>query len=144
MLWSIFYVPYYVPVLNGKITTAWHIWNVERERLRYVNNRPEHQRAKEYFSLIEKVSPKHIGLIIGLDTWEYPLWNFLKSNDSLKNVKVEHVKLDSIPSDIDLLYFKANDDLLYFDKNRTKEEIGELNIYKRDSLNYWERIYPIE
>lgn len=118
-------------------------WRLDRENLRFVNYSPEFEKSKTYYSIIEKESPKHIGIILDPYSWEYQLWQFVKSKPNLHETKISHIKLDSIPDDVDLLYCKDNLGLLDFDTTLIEADIQVLKLYQRDENNgNWVRIYP--
>jgi hypothetical protein len=88
-----------------QITSQKTIWNSSREEILFNNRNQEY--FKNYKGACETVAQtgvQNIGLIIGGDSWEYPLWQYFRKNDSNKNITIQHVKDNSIDRDVEALF----------------------------------------
>jgi hypothetical protein len=125
----------YIPKLtNNKL-----IWNTSRNEL--IFNGRNNTYMKNYLAacdIISKEQPDKIGIIIGGDSWEYPLWYYIKHNT--KNMpNITHQNVADIDENVDVLFVLERNDIAF---------IGNVQgirspypyILKRNSLG-WDIIY---
>ncbi|VAX35701.1 FIG00556318: hypothetical protein [hydrothermal vent metagenome] len=71
-----------------------NIFNTDRNE-QYFAKRPSlkdpYVQASKY---IKSISPNSIGLFLGQDSWEYPLWVLLKNSDK-KDFRIEHINVNN-------------------------------------------------
>jgi hypothetical protein len=92
-------------LLIPPITSQKTIWNSNREDVLF-NNRSQDY-FKNYKGACETVAQtgvQNIGLIIGGDSWEYPLWRYLRKNVGNKKMAIKHIKDNSIDQDVEVLF----------------------------------------
>jgi hypothetical protein len=84
------------------ITSNNTIWNTSRDELIF-NNRHYDGSYIKACDIILKAEIKNLGVIIGGNDWEYPLWRYLRRN-SINQIKIMHVKEDSVDDEIEALF----------------------------------------
>lgn len=93
-------------LISSKMNTnKMNIWSNSREEL-YFSNRPHmYKKYKEAVNLLKYNNSKNIGLVIGSDSWEYPLWKMLRQENSNPPI-IKHICINSttIPKNIDAIF----------------------------------------
>lgn len=77
---------------NLSLTNQQNIFNAPREALYFVNSRPELYAS--YQQLVKQIKESkcvEIGLKIGFDDWEYPLWRMLQNQDV--TCRIRHIEV---------------------------------------------------
>jgi 4-amino-4-deoxy-L-arabinose transferase-like glycosyltransferase len=92
------------PLMVSKITCQRSIWENSRDELIFNNRSEDYMKAYIHAcDLIIKNTPDKVGIIIGGDSWEYPLWQYLKQH--AQNIPIiEYQNIDNIDKDIDILF----------------------------------------
>lgn len=88
-----------MPILAGR-TSGNSIWNTTRGELVFTDRPTLYDRYQASSTKIINHRAKHIGLLIGADAWEYPLWRQSRG----QNIQITHQQPDSINSNIDMLF----------------------------------------
>jgi hypothetical protein len=83
---------------------------LSREKLLFANYGKHYSDAyrKACMKIIQE-KPGAVGLVIGGDSWEYPLWACLRKNISDKPPSINHVKAGSIDQNINTLFVLDKD-----------------------------------
>jgi hypothetical protein len=81
------------------------IWNSSREEVLFNN------KTQEYFNnyrgaceAVVQTNVQNIGLVIGGNSWEYPLWRYIRKKPSNKKMTIKHVKGNAIDQDVEVLF----------------------------------------
>lgn len=112
-------------------------WNTSRDELVFYNYPGTYQDYTSACYIISKTNTADIGLIIGADTWEYPLWRYMRHTKSV-TPQINHEVSDSI-------YLKANT-LFILNRSNNIVDINDKNkdipfVYQRD-VSQWVILYP--
>ncbi len=71
------------------------IFSISRTN-QYFTNRPDLQQSYLNTSqYIQSIECSDIGIMIGTDSWEYPLWPLIKKNNT-KNYRLEHIEVNNL------------------------------------------------
>lgn len=107
------------------------IWNRSREELYFNTCTWLYDDYTNACKALKESESSHIGIIIGLDTWEYPLWRYLRHNN-MADTKICALKVDSVQPGIDALFI--------LDGMITEPRVL---IKDKNVLNKWNVLYPI-
>ncbi|GHV63576.1 hypothetical protein AGMMS49587_14050 [Spirochaetia bacterium] len=93
-------------------------------------------------TIIAGMNHSRLGLIIGENSLEYPLWRYLRHNmDVLPNII--HVKPDSIDQNIDVLFILDRKDIPFMqDSMDDSEDNRPLVLQRIDGTNNWKNVLP--
>jgi hypothetical protein len=100
---------------NPQITNEEIIWNTPREKIMFSskNRQPDRDNMFENYmnacAAIVQMKPDTIGLVIGGDAWEYPLWSYIRKNMRNNRPDIKHVKTDSVDRNINVLFVLESD-----------------------------------
>jgi hypothetical protein len=87
----------YIPRITSKRT----VWNTPRDELVFINrNIPGYTDA---CAAVVQAKIRNLGIVIGSDSWEYPLWRYIRKNPENK-IRITHVKEDVPDDNIDALF----------------------------------------
>jgi len=123
-----------------RITNKRTIWNTPRDELvlinRYIDN--------DYYNAcnaVIKAKIKNLGIFVGEDSWEYPLWRYIRKNSDNK-IKIIHVREDSLDNNIDGL-FVLDRNLSIDIQNKENIDINKPLILYRNIQNKpeWQVLY---
>jgi 4-amino-4-deoxy-L-arabinose transferase-like glycosyltransferase len=129
-----------IPVV--KIVGEKSIWNTTREELFFKHKLSLYQKYLDACAALGDTN--RIGLLFNADTWEYPLWRFLRKNrDDMPTV--QHIKIgDPIPDYIDTLFVMNRSDLDFMPPlNESLLQPDNPLVLKRDNTNRWEMVFPL-
>ena len=87
-----------IPSITSKKT----IWNTPRDDLVLINRYVDTS-YKEACATVVQAKIQNLGIIIGGDSWEYPLWRYIRKNSNEK-VRITHVREDALDNNIDALF----------------------------------------
>jgi hypothetical protein len=122
-----------------KITCEQAIWNTSRNKLVFNNKKSEYQNYVTAFSAIAETKKERLGLVIGLDSWEYPLWRYLRHNmDVLPNIV--HVEPDAVDRNMDILFILDRKDVPFIQNDIVQLEDNRPLVLQRgiDDINTWD------
>jgi hypothetical protein len=112
------------------------VWNKSRDELIFNNQPGLYQDYVNASDVIVKAGINNVGLIIGCDTWEYPLWRYLRLNKNSRP-RVASYKIDSIQPEAEGLFLLGVSD----EKGNTIRFPYVFNKNKANSVQ-WNIIYP--
>jgi hypothetical protein len=84
------------------ITSEKTVWNTPRGELVFVNRHRDTSYTDACAAVVQ-AGTKNLGIIIGGDSWEYPLWRYIRKNAD-NNIKITHVREDALDDNIDALF----------------------------------------
>ena len=84
------------------ITSSKTIWNTFRDDLVFIN-RHDDGSYNDACGVIVQAGIQNLGIIIGVDSWEYPLWRYIRNNSD-KKIMITHVMENDIDDNIDALF----------------------------------------
>jgi hypothetical protein len=84
------------------ITSSKTIWNTFRDDLVFINKHGDGS-YNVACGVIVQAGIQRLGLIIGVDSWEYPLWRYIRNNSN-KKIRITHVMENDIDNNIDALF----------------------------------------
>lgn len=116
------------------------IWKDSREKLVFVNRRDLYLDYKKSCEAFLKSGDSQLGLIIGGDTWEYPIWRYLRASD--QQTFITHQRLNAIDESIECLFILNS---VEFNKeNAIEPEEDNIKLLGRDKTDNskWGTIYP--
>lgn len=82
-------------VLTEGGETIFPLLTVERNQLYFVNRPDIYYQYVQIAEDMRRMKASNIGLILGGDTWEYPLWVLIKQGNPTP-VRIEHVQVDNL------------------------------------------------
>jgi len=85
-----------------RITNVKTIWNTPRDELVFINRYMDTS-YKEACATVVQAGIQNLGIIIGGDSWEYPLWRYIRKNSN-KKIEIIHIKENSPDNNIDMLF----------------------------------------
>ena len=89
------------PLLSfPRITNIKTIWNTSRNDLIFFGDDGSYADA---CAVIAQAGIQNLGLIIGRNTWEYPLWSYIRHNSD-NQIRIVHVMENNVSNDIDALF----------------------------------------
>jgi hypothetical protein len=125
----------YVPRLtdNAKL-----IWNADRTAL--IFNARTHTYMKNYLAACKAISKEQvgkIGIIIGGDSFEYPLWYYVGHNMAIMP-KITHQNISNIDEDADILFVLERKDVPFIEIN---PNLSEYPYVLKRNLDGWSVLY---
>lgn len=112
-------------------------WNTNRNELIFYNNPIIYQDYIDACNVISKANTKKIGLIIGGDAWEYPLWRYLRH--TMKTMpQINHIDLDSINLETEILFILNRSNGI---ANINNKNIDIPFVYQKNG-SHWDILYP--
>jgi hypothetical protein len=125
----------YVPRLtNNKL-----IWNTSRTELLF--NGKNDIYMENYLAACDAISkeqPDKIGIIIGGDSWEYPLWYYIRHNTE-NMPSITHQNSTDIDDDVDILFVLERDDIVFIDN--VQEIPSQYPYVMRRNPTGWDILY---
>ena len=85
------------------VTSDKRVWNTSREKLVFINMIDVYHTYTEAYATVVQAGVQNLGIIIGGDDWEYPLWRYIRKNSDNK-IKITHVRQEMIDDNIDALF----------------------------------------
>jgi hypothetical protein len=85
------------------------IWNTPREKIVFSNRNDLAGNYIKACAEIVQMKPNTIGLVIGGDSWEYPLWSYIRKNIHDKRPSINHVNTGCIDPNVDVLFILESD-----------------------------------
>lgn len=136
-----------VPLIRKWAKKENTIWYNSRNRLIFNNNKSLYDCYTNACEVIVKNKKKDIGLIIGMDTWEYPIWRYIRINSEVMP-KIHHVGKGHIKDSVDALFISEVEKINYSGPvvcGRNNENsnwnieylANELSILNIENLNSW-------
>jgi hypothetical protein len=128
----------YVPGATG----AKVIWNTNRNELIFIGRSDEYM--KNYIAACEvilKERVNNIGIIIGGDSWEYPLWYYI-SHNTTNAPNITHQNVANIDKDVDILFIFERNDAPFL--SNTHESLSNYPYVLRKKLDSWYVLYTPE
>lgn len=119
------------------------VWTNQRDKLVFNNKDADYYRNyTDAAAAIAQTGGKRIGLLIGGDSWEYPLWRYLRKNAAAMP-RLEHVKPDAIPAAIEVLFILERPDALSSLAPRAANDSSAF-VFRRDRRDHspWEMLFP--
>jgi hypothetical protein len=89
-----------------RITSAKTIWNTSRDDLVFIDRHSDGTYSDACAAVVQ-ANTQNLGIIIGADSWEYPLWHYIRKNSDHK-IAITHVKGEAIDSNIDALFILSH------------------------------------
>jgi hypothetical protein len=84
------------------ITSEKTVWNTPRDDLVFINRYTDTGYTNACAAVVH-AKIRNLGLIISGNSWEYPLWRYIRKNSNEK-IRITHVKEDSLDDNIDALF----------------------------------------
>lgn len=136
-----------VPLIRKWAKKENTIWYNSRDRLIFNNNKSLYDCYTNACEVIVKNKKKDIGLIIGMDTWEYPIWRYIRNNSEAMP-KIHHVGKGHIKDSVDALFISEVEKINFSGPvvcGRNKENsnwdieylANKLSILNIEDLNSW-------
>lgn len=92
-----------IPVIRNMTAKENSVWVSSRDKL-FFNNYPDlYDKYTAASDILVKSQISDIGLIMGSDTWEYPLWRYMRLH-MLSMPRITHQKADSIDQQVEGLF----------------------------------------
>jgi 4-amino-4-deoxy-L-arabinose transferase-like glycosyltransferase len=122
------------------VTSMRAIWNTPRDEI-VLLNRYGDTNYSDACAAVVLAKTQDLGIIIGGDSWEYPLWRYIRKNSD-KKIKIIHVREDSLDNNIDVLFVlerKISIDI----KNKDNFNINNPLVLRRKLQNKseWQVLY---
>jgi hypothetical protein len=83
------------------ITSGKTVWNTNHDELVFANRYTDSSYTNACETVIQ-AGTQTLGIIIGGDSWEYPLWRYIRKNSDNK-IRIIHVKEDTLDN-VDMLF----------------------------------------
>jgi hypothetical protein len=118
------------------------IWNTNRNELIFVGKTDTYM--KNYTAACEVISKEQvskIGIIIGGDSWEYPLWHYINQNTK-KMPNITHQNVADIDKNVDILFVLERKDVPFV--INTQETLSNYPYVLKRNLNAWSVLYAPE
>jgi hypothetical protein len=128
----------YIP----RLTNTSLIWNTDRNKLMFTAKTDTYM--KNYiaaYDVILKEQVRKIGIIIGGDSWEYPLWYYIDQN-SKEMPNIMHQNVADIDKDVDILFVLERNDVPFI--TNTLETLSDSPYVLKRNLNIWTTLYAPE
>jgi hypothetical protein len=113
------------------------IWNTKRDELVFNNRKDLYVDYVNACIAIAGTDTSQLGLIIGGDSWEYPLWRYLRHNMEIMP-KIIHVKPESIGRNIDVLFILDRKDVPFIQNSINDPEDNGPLVLQHDDINEWD------
>jgi hypothetical protein len=123
------------PLLSiSGITDPKTIWNSSRDDLVY--------NPSVYAATVVEAKIRNLGIIIGEDSGEYPLWRYFRKNSGQK-IRIIHIKEDDIDSNIDvlLIYDRTVPDIIQSSFGTNTPLVLKRNMQNKSG---WEILYSTD
>lgn len=82
-------------VLQWKGEIIFPLLTNDRNQLYFVNRPDIYYQYVQIAEDMQRIKASNIGLVLGVDTWEYPLWVLIKQGNPAP-VRIEHVQVDNL------------------------------------------------
>jgi hypothetical protein len=85
------------------VTSEKTVWNTPRDELVFINRQYLDTSYTYACAAVVQAKIQNLGIIIGYDSWEYPLWRYIRKNPDNK-IRITHVREDTLDDNIEALF----------------------------------------
>lgn len=124
-----------IPVIKNW-TVKENIWNTSRERLLFNNKSYLYEDYRDACISLSENNVQDIALVIGGDSWEYPLWYQLR-HSMVSLPHIQHLAIDSIQNSSQKVFFIniQRDETITIDSTSIEVKKDIPSVYYRDNAN---------